>query len=113
MKERKIRRVEFPPFIKLKKLNKMKKGLLGLATMMFGLAGASQNSERFIDFVEQPKAKPTAKKEASLKGWRRSPDSEYFGRRSEIVTAYTKRGTKQMKLKNALKGNHEFDFITK
>ena len=39
--------------------------------------------------------------------------SEYFGRRSEIVTAYTKRGTKQLKLKNALKGNYEFDFITK
>ena len=91
----------------------MKKGLLGLAAIMFGMAGTSQNGEKLMDFVESPQTKPTAKKETSLKGWRRSPDSEYFGRRSEIVNAYTKRGTKQMKLKNALKGNYEFDFITK
>ena len=85
----------------------MKKGLLGAIAAMFGMSTTTKSipfkaSQLTEDF--RPKMP---------KGCRASQPSEYFGRRSEIVTAYTKRGTKQMKLKNALKGNHEFDFITK
>lgn len=88
----------------------MKKGLLGLAAMMFGLSASTTGIDKKMIISEMNN---NVKKTTSLKGWRHSPNSEYFGRRSEIVNAYTKRGTKQMKLKNALKGNHEFDFITK
>ena len=42
--------------------------------------------------------------------WKPSPQSEYFGQRSKIVTATTSKGPKKMKLKNALKQNYKFEF---
>lgn len=61
----------------------------------------------------QERSKPRrlkSKNKPSKAYWRTSPPSEYFGKRSMIVTAETPKGEKQMKLKNALKKNFEFQF---
>lgn len=82
----------------------MKKFISGLVASMFG-AGVAQTFK-----FESTYNPPLQKKQTSQKGWRYSKPSEYFGKRSKIVTAYTKKGQKLMKLKNALKAGFEFDF---
>lgn len=85
----------------------MKKvGIIGLVAAMLG--GSTASSHEIKNTYRA--AKTTAKKRTSKSGWRPSPPSDYFGRRSEIVMAQTPTGTKQMKCKTALKKNFKFHF---
>lgn len=79
-----------------------KAGIIGLIAAMLASSHEIKNTYRA--------AKPTAKKRTSKGGWRPSPPSDYFGRRSEIVMAQTPSGTKKMKCKTALKKNFKFHF---
>lgn len=81
--------------------------LLAMAGMLGALS--VKKSEEFI--VSSKPTKPKSKNKPSKRGWYRSPESPYFGQRSNPVTAKLPNGeTKRMKLKNALKHNYEFEF---
>lgn len=81
--------------------------IIGLAAMMS--LSTEPSTEFKITKNPDPK-KPTSKNKPSKGRWRSSPTSEYFGRRSKVVTAITPKGPQKMKLKNALKKDFQFNF---
>lgn len=88
------------------KIKVMKKSpsLMRLLLFLFGI----ENPEAMVENARKEQKKP--KKKRKFGYWKPSPQSEYFGKRSKIVTAETPKGPKQMKLKNALKKGLEFNF---
>ena len=83
----------------------MKTTIAGLISSIFGFGNSSSGL-----VYTNPNGVKRITNKTSLWGWNSAKPSEYFGERSKIVTAFTPKGTRQMKLKNALKKGFEFQF---